>query len=520
MSRKSTVSPPPNPAELTGTVSRRYLMAALVAWLLCSALLFDPKPDTGGDNAVYLALAEAIATGQGFRDIHIVGSPAHLQYPVGFPVLLALLRLVVGSTSVLAAKLLVWLSSLGVVWFGWLILKRLFRRRAGPVLLVLVSLPLLVRAGHQVLTEMPFLCASLAALHFALRAEDEHPRWYLPAVLLAVGALLLRTAGIGLVAGLGLGLLVRRRWSWLALLAVLAAAVIVPGQVRAAAAGQNGTYLDLFLARHPYIAEYGRMGPLDLAARAWDNFTVYAFTVVPEALVPLLEDLRRPVVTTAIGVLLAVLMLLGLWTRLRRRTALEGYALAGGLLLLAWPQLWAGDRFLVPLLPLLVVYLFFGLDWLGGRLKWRRLALAGTAGLVVLNAGAVAVRAARTVPDNLRWLRGDVYAGYSQDWRRYFEVLDWVRENVAPDKVVLARKPEFVWLWTGRQSLCYPFTDDRARVRAAVNRADFILFDNFQWTRTTRDFLNPVLQEDPSRYPVVLETEPPQFYLLSAEHGQ
>jgi len=150
---------------------------------------------------------------------------------------------------------------------------------------------------------------------------------------------------------------------------------------------------------------------------------------------------------------------------------------------------------------------------------WRSWVPAAVVGIfLALNVYSLQLQVRTAVRDNRAYLAGDRYAGYSPDWRRWFESIDWVRQHVPEDKVVLARKPEFVYLLSGRRSFCYPFTDSLDRVHEAVLRSDFIIFDNFRWTETGKYFLNPVLQEYPDLYDVIHQTGPPEFYVLKVNH--
>ena len=492
----------------------RWLLVFLAVQLVLSVLLFDPKPDTGGDNAMYLALAKSMVEQGRYAELQDPAEPAHTQYPPGFPALLALVHVVAGGTSVLGAKLVVMLCGLGMVFFLYRITGRLFPDRHRLVMAGMMSLPAFAVASHQVLTEMPFLCLSMAALWFLLRTERGKPGDHWAAMVLVVVAFMFRTAGIALVLGTGLFLGLRRKWRYLGLFAALFLAALLPWQLRNSAVGQTRSYLDMFFAKHPYIAEYGRMGVGDFLGRVWDNLVSNVTIVVPEAMLPLFKLVKQEFLLGAAGVLLSLAVIAGFLRRAKKRTALEAYGFFAVLVLLAWPALWAGERFLVPLLPLAVIYLFFAVQGLEKRLGRKWLFPVVTGVLVLANAVSFARLAAGNVRHNVQYLEGDRLAGYPADWRRYFKVIEWLDGNVADDAVVLARKPEFVYLLAGNKSVCYPFTDDRARVQRAIDRSDYILFDNFQWTETTRYFLNPAIQFDPDRYPILIETDAPQFYLL------
>ncbi len=68
---------------------RNTTRVALFLWAVLAGLTFDPKPSTGGDDATCVPLARARASGQGLFEMWTVGTPARVQHPFGFPLLLA-----------------------------------------------------------------------------------------------------------------------------------------------------------------------------------------------------------------------------------------------------------------------------------------------------------------------------------------------------------------------------------------------------------------------------------------------
>jgi hypothetical protein len=484
----------------------RWLLAAFLLLSLCS---FELRLDTGGDNVVYLLLGESLATGHGYTDVWRPTPTPHTQYPPGFPLLVCLVKLVFGAAAMVPVKLLVQL--LGVATFAAAL--ALYRRAApgesGPGLLLLFS-PLLLTFGSRILTEIPFLLLAVSVLALLLEPEDQRGVRAWLAVPLVLAALLVRTGGVALALAAALALARRRRWLHLAVLAGSAAALLLVWQVRSVDLG-GSSYLQSLLARDPYVTEFGRVSVFEFLARVGRNSVRYAFTTLPDVVVPAGSV---PVLREVLGAALTGLVALGLWLRLKRPTVLELYAVAAGLVLLAWPEVWSGDRFLLPLLPLVMLYLWTGLKKLAERVRRPMAAKIAVGLLIGTNLVFVGLGTPRRVNANLAWLRGDHAAGYEPDWRSYFAAVYWLACNSRPADVVLARKPEYVYLLARRRSACYPFTNDRAAVLASVQQADWVVFDNFRWTRTTQYFLNPVLQDHPELFQTAHVTAWPQFYVL------
>jgi hypothetical protein len=224
------------------------------------------------------------------------------------------------------------------------------------------------------------------------------------------------------------------------------------------------------------------------------------------------------------GIILSLLAALGFLLSFRKPApsapawrvgALQSCALFAAPILLCWPDLWANERLLLPFLPLVVIFLFSAVDWFGARLGWRWFAPAFVGVLVLANAVQMTSLARKAVSDNLGYLRGDRYSGYAIDWRRYFESIEWIKAHTPVTAVVMARKPEFVYLLSGRRSFCYPFSNDSSEVKSAVLRSQYVLLDKFMWTGTTAQFLGPVLKANLDLWEVDFATPPPEFYVLS-----
>ncbi len=493
--------------------AKKWLLVFLGIYAVVSVLLFDPKPDTGGDNAVYVILAKSIKEGKGYTNLYLPDETPHTLYPFGFPVLLSLLFMVSGI-SVISAKVLVMLTGIGAMFFIYKIIGHLFKDRGLIVMGFLLSIPVLIMSNHRILTEIPFLGISMAGIYVLLKATSGHRAYYWFGCVLAVLAFVFRTAGIALVFGVIVFLLLKKQYKCLGFLLLLFLVAFVPWQIRNMGLGHGQTYFDFVLARDPYVADFGRIGLFDLIARIGHNFTRYCFDILPRSLVPMLKNSLAAGIA---GFSFLVLVIIGFIRRIRHKSVIEAYAVFSVLMVLGWPKVWTGERFLIPVLPILVIYVFIGLLWLKEKLGWRHLVPFVAGFLILVNVIEVAKLARVSIRDNIGFLKGNRYCGCSPGWMRYFEASDWIGANIPNDKVILARKPGFVYLVSGHKSLCYPFTNERAEVRNAIDVSDYILLDNFRWTETARYFLIPVMQENPGRYQTVHETGSPRTYVIRIE---
>jgi hypothetical protein len=330
-------------------------LAILVYYLasIASVLLVGPLTDDG----IYTSLGQALAEGQGYRSVHLAGSPVQVKYPPGFPVILSLLWRLGGSVQAVqhAVGLLhpvVVGAAAGLLW--WVGRARM---KAPPALLaLLVILPLLFEASIEyytiVLSEPWFILgwAGVVVL-WALASELEPGRRRLLLLaacgILVAASTLVRTHAIVLVPAMLVGLFARR-FTPLERITALGLALAPLGLWHLYHAGliahgpvsrlpDEGPYLDWM---------QGGAGGLLAALLAGVRLNVATYL---QQFADYLSGVH------AVGLGEAVLLVggaaLGAGFAVRREPLLALSALGGLAIILLWP--FAQDRLLLPLLPFL-----------------------------------------------------------------------------------------------------------------------------------------------------------------------
>jgi hypothetical protein len=132
--------------------------------------------------------------------------------------------------------------------------------------------------------------------------------------------------------------------------------------------------------------------------------------------------------------------------------------------------LYCADKYLLPLVPLIILFLARGFgekykyDW--GRKRRRQSGRCVYPTLFILLAILLAngiylgVSAFRQVDNNVRYLKGDRYAGYDAKTRAMFEELETI--YIPKGAEVFCRKPEFLYYLRGIPSK-YPWSDKEAK---------------------------------------------------------
>ncbi len=474
--------------------------------LLLGLLVFEPTLFPGGDNAGYLILGDALRSGEGYRDLYLPGTPLHARYPPFLPVLLAGL----GAGGVVVSKCAMLLITTATVWA-----TAHFGRRwvgEGPAVAaagLLAVNPTLLEYGHYVLSEGPFVLLIVAALWLSQR-EDR--RGALLAMGAAVAAFGTRTAGMTVLMALPLAWLLARRHrraAWTTLLAVGTLAAWALYQ-RWAAADQPG-YLSALLLVDPYSPEAGTVNLPGLIERAARNCWAYVSRVLPATVLGPGDAPGGGRIV--LGLVASAAALLG-WTNAARRRlgAPEVFALLYAGLIALWPSVWTDQRFLLPLLPVVLLLALSALWTLPPRLpvRWLRPAVP----VVVALFGITWV--ATVVPDRVGCI-ASYRAGRPCDVPALSSLYDaarWARESTPADAVIANRKPRLFYWFSRRRGDVYPFSADAGTVMEGLDRmgAGYVVVD--QVSGTTGRYLIPAIRAFPNRFEVIYEGGEPVTVIL------
>ena len=517
-----------------GWSDKKWLVISilLLVYLLFSFLLFDPKLHTGGDNAHYICLARSLLAGKGYRDIFMPGAPPHSLYPFGFPVLLTIFMSVFRNSFV-ALKVLSILMGAGSI----LVAYALFKKRCTKSLLFAVVLlfavhPLLLEYNHWILSDVSFTFFSLLSL-FLFRKAEIHKREFstvfLGSIVCMVFTYYIRPIGAVLLLGLLLHLGFRRRFKRVLILLAAMVVLLLPWSIRTARVSQGGGYLRPFMLKNPYDEESGRIGPKDGLGRLRSNSETYFIHAIPTTVLTMRSKLwsipRKRWDLYSFGFLVSGIMLLGFAEELRRGVRLIHYYIILYMgMLLVWPQVWATERFILPLVPFVLFYFLNGGLLLAGKFSATTKRSLGLFVAVLLVAASVRMMVPR-IPASLRamrvYARGDRTAGYPPEWVNYFEAATYASKFTLADAIFMVRKPALFYLFAERKAVRYPFTFDKEKVIESMkeNNVAYVVLDAFTWTQTTKRYLMPAVIAHQKDFQVIYRTGPPRTFVLGYNGG-
>ena len=217
----------------------------------------------------------------------------------------------------------------------------------------------------------------------------------------------------------------------------------------------------------------------------------------------------------ALALLVAAAALAGWTIRSRERLrAPEVFAVLYAGLIALWPSVWTDGRFLLPLMPVVLLLALMAVQRLpapsGRWLKWA------APGVIAIFGFDWVIRVA---PDRLS-CASSFRSGNACNLPEYeslYAAARWARENTAPDAVIANRKPRLFFWYGRRRGDLYPFSDDPETVIRGLEKmgADYVLVG---WvSRTTDQYLIPAMLAHEDRFEAVyMGGDPPSaiFRLL------
>ena len=189
------------------------------------------------DDAWYMVLAQALASGEGFRLISSSVTPILPAVPPGFPALLAPVFLVSPSypDNLMLLKSVSLLATAGIgvtTWIDYTRHRGVRPEQAIWLIVVTLLIPSAVfLATATVMAEASFTCAqmlSVLAIERIVRRDPTDQRAPILAGLSAAVTMLIRTAGVAIVAAGVAYLVAQKRWRQASIFAVVAAASLAP----------------------------------------------------------------------------------------------------------------------------------------------------------------------------------------------------------------------------------------------------------------------------------------------------
>jgi hypothetical protein len=482
-------------AELLKSPWKAGLLMAVIAGLLGLAV-FQKELNTNGDNGAYIAYAQSLAKGDGLRLASHPEHPKSDQYPLLYPLFLAFWIKLFGYRLMVLKAAMLGVFCLAMVLF-LLAARRSF---AGAPLLGLCLLTVtnywLLDNASITMSESFFMLFLLAGYLFYQQYEGKESR---PALFAAAFFIVLspfvRTIGIAAVFALFSVFALKRKWTWLAACAIACGIAYVVNHSFMAPGG----YLSTLFLVDPYNPDMGTLGLTGMAGRITDNARFYMENTVQMTLFSFFGDKARFDRTSVLiftGLVVVLFFALPPREILRRPGALflRVLVLFHFGILLAWPMVWSGPRFVVPVIPFLLLILFEnGHYWVTRFVKPELVPRLEKAvlGVCVLWSAL-----------NFSAIYQKTHTPLTPDWTDFYKLAGWSQSGLPDSAVVCARSPYLFYLKSSKVCVQIPVNADRKKALQYLfdNKVDYVVIDHFQWTGSTQVYVAPLLDIFPERF--------------------
>ena len=531
-------------AVRTGKVTNKtFTISALVVVLIVATLIFMAVVSPGRlgeyhDDAIYVTAAKALANGQGYRIISLPYEPAQTKYPPFYSFLLSLIWRIYPEFPQNLIWMM-WLSVIATVSFLALTFRYLVRQGYSTYWQALVVV-VLAAVNWRTLTlatgiysEMIYSALSVAALYLAERYERDNRSWPGGLMLGAVLGLafLTRSSGIALLIAVGAYYLIKKLPKR-AFIAVGVGGFFVLGWIswcyvnRTNTDGVNVAYYTSYFGHFSQVID-------DLRAANDASWLTTALSILGRNALMLIV-VSIPVVSLGIpyewilyfGFTL-LFFVAGFYRSISRGLRLLYLYLICYLALhLFWLPNVTYDRFLIPLLPFLLLVLLSEFTALTGLLRRQWTSAADAATKISVGFIGIALIAAASVA--LYSYGSDLHSSLVSASTNKTngpaasdaETIEWINAHTNPTDVLVCYCDPLYFLYTGRkatrslpmragvtwqlhQSAIFTIiSESNARYLVSTSRD----FENEYQPEEQRQSLSRLIQQHPDKFVMVFES--------------
>ena len=465
---------------------------ALIFLLYCSTI--NPElSDLSGDSTLYMMLAKSISQGGGYRDIENPVEPPHIEMMPGLPLLISAVNYF-DPDYLRPLKLLMVIFAFGAVISFYLFLFREPGSARIALALLFALIPFLISFQTEILSDLPHLFFLLLGFYFFEKSRSQNSpgilHWILTGLLLAAAFYFRQLAAIAFASGIFI-ILLSKNLRRINIVFGFGLGFLLPASLWYVrnfmiAGSLEPIYGSKFRTGHlgnPFSAT------LTLGGMIFRIFKrIWFYNLRLEKAILLAPHWRG---LHVVWIILLIFFLIGLGYELIKPKNIAAIFYVPYLVVISGYGIWA-PRYLLPLLPLSLYFIFRGLEFALGIVLRKKLAgqmiaagiiflwlicnLAETREIVAFQHSpkfyptaqlmgneqeAVALIGRKNFayyPDAFEWKKkGPEYLlAKEAAYYHFFAMAEWAKKNLRAEDVVVCRKPTlFAWQSEGK-SMQYP----------------------------------------------------------------
>lgn len=485
--------------------------------------VFNKKIDLNGDNAGYYILGKSIATGNGYSNIHTKNANGHNHFSPGYPTIIAATSLLFSDDIKTIKKVngVLFILSVFLIFLIAYSLTQNIHIAFIAGLFTLLNFHLLSYSTIM-MSEISFLFFSSLSIFLFIKTKFTDPiykNWIFIALIFSIIiSYYIRPTGIALISGIGLILLIKRQWKYLITLTVSFLALALPWQIRSHSLG-GSSYLRQLVRKNPYRPELGELEFADWFTRIFQNMERYITREIPSGIYNFFtvnnynDDISQQ--EWLVGIITASLILFGLIRLKEKGLLILFYLLSTFGILLLWPSVWTGPRFIIPLIPFLLFLLIYGVTQLFLQLIQYVFTLNHKHAFYLVLTAASFFYGFKVYQQPLDQLRSNSKTEYPANFKNYFEIAEWVQANTPDTSVTCCRKGQLFYLHSEKKVSSFKSTldiEDQINF-LKKNGTDYVVLEQLGYSSTNK-YLYPAVQRYPNKFKVIKHIKNPDTYLL------
>ncbi|WP_046757643.1 phospholipid carrier-dependent glycosyltransferase [Kordia jejudonensis] len=500
-----------------------YLLILTISFLSIYSSIFDEKVSLGGDNAHYYILGTAIADGAGYTNIQHLEKEAHYHYPPGYPLLIAGVSKLF-SNDISTIKIANGFFFFGAILLLFFIIKRLTQNDHIAFAICFITLLNFHLLGYAtiMMSEIPFLFFSLLSVLIFLKIDFSTPifkNWLFFLLLICVSfSFYIRSVAVALFVSLVVFLFIKKHWRYVAAFVGGFIVLYIPWIIRGSNATGN-TYVSQLLSKNPYKPELGSVGILDIWERITVNLERYITKEISSGIVSSKEfqytDATASFAEWLLGFLVIAVVIFGVIRLKKFKTFIALYLVAFFGLLLIWPHVWYGTRFVLPLIPLLIFLFIFGLTELCKIFSLKVFPAYVEKVVPVMMTVLLIFWAFVYGYGSISKLQRTAQKPYADNYKNYFALADWVQKNTPENAVTSVRKEGLFHLFSKKYVTGYYKSQDREAQIAYLKskQVSYVVVAELGYSSTSR-YLVPAIDRYPNKFKIIKQLNNPNTYLM------
>lgn len=434
------------------------LWMSIILTTVFGILLFEPKVSIGGDDSMYINRA--------YNFIH-KGTFPTFQGPL-YPIFLSLIISIVG-VNLIFLKIVSMLCYLGHQWFTF----KIFKNRLSPFLqftfffLISSSAAILFYSCSTYNEVFYIFLQSVFLYHFVTSFIKDDPNEFdlkRDYKNLMISGLLLMflasTKNIGLVAAMAsvIYFLFAKKWKMSLAIAVsfiffMMIFSFVKSTFWEIKEIQMSSQLDALMTKVPYKQDSGQEDAYGFLMRLVGNSKVYFGYHFRNIFGLALGKEIEP--NSLVTLLIYGIFIPGFFIAMKKSKfwlfigVFTSTALGATFLILQ--TFWLQERLIIVFTPLLLVFLLYSLQSIfSGKLrKYSNILVLVCFIFILANLIRSFTRMPQQIEVNTKYLSGDVYYGFPEDWIYYLKMTKWANDNLPQDAYVACRKPGMAFIYSG-----------------------------------------------------------------------